>query len=90
METEEYKELYDKRSCVEAPFGTFKIQYNMENEIVIGKYDTECFLTLNMVAYNFNRLYKLLFTDKKVNVSINEYDKNTLITTQTSIDSIIA
>lgn len=90
METEEYKELYNKRSCVEAPFGTFKIQYNMENEIVIGKYDTECFLTLNAVAYNFNRLYKLLFTDRKVNDSINEYNKNTLITTQTSIDSIIA
>lgn len=32
----------------------------MEDEVVIGIKDTEDFITLNAVAYNLNRLYKLL------------------------------
>ncbi len=64
MEKEENQKEYKKRSTVERPFGPLKIQYNMEDEIVIGIEDTECYMTLNAVAYNINRLYNLLY-DKK-------------------------
>lgn len=46
MEKEEYKEEYTKRSQVEGPFGPLKIQYNIENEIVIGIKDTEDYMDI--------------------------------------------
>lgn len=89
METDEYKELFSKRPSVEGPFGIFRIQYHMENEIIIGKDDTESFLTLNAVAYNFNRLYKILYSNKNVHDSTVEYQENNLLTVQTNLNSII-
>ena len=64
MEKEEYQKEYEKRSTVERPFGTLKIQYNIEDEEEIRIEDTECYMILNAVAYNTNRLYNLLY-DKK-------------------------
>ena len=56
MEKEEYQKEYEKRSTVERPFGTLKIQYNIEDEEVIRIEDTECYMILNAVAYNTNHL----------------------------------
>ena len=47
-------------SRVEGSFEPLKIHYDMEDEVVIGIKDTEDFITLNAVAYDLNRLYKLL------------------------------
>jgi len=40
IEKEEYQKEYEKRSTVERPFGTLKIQYNIEDEEVIRIEDT--------------------------------------------------
>lgn len=59
MESDEYKEVYAKRSSVEGPFGILKEQFNIESEVVIGKTKTEERLLLDAVAYNLIRLYNL-------------------------------
>ena len=60
MEKEEYKKEFRKRPCVEGPFGIFKEQYNVNQEIVIGMVKTEERLNLDAVAYNIKRLYNLI------------------------------
>lgn len=72
MEEEQYRKEYGKRSCVERPFGTLKIYYNMENEVVIGKEDTEDFLTLDALAYNINRLYNILYEENGVKEDVSK------------------
>lgn len=59
MESDEYKEVYSRRSSVEGPFGILKEQFNIESEVVIGKRKTEERLLLDAVAYNLIRLYNL-------------------------------
>ena len=59
MEKEEYKEEFSKRPCVEGPFGIFKEQFHIDQEIVIGVVKTEERLNLDALAYNIKRLYNL-------------------------------
>lgn len=59
MEKAEYKEEFSKRPCVEGPFGIFKEQFHIEQEIVIGVVKTEERLNLDALAYNIKRLYNL-------------------------------
>ena len=59
MEKEEYKDEFKKRPCVEGPFGIFKEQFHIEQEIVIGVVKTEERLNLDALAYNIKRLYNL-------------------------------
>ena len=86
MEKEEYKKEHNKRSVVERPFGPLKIQYDMENEVVIGIEDTECYMTLNAVAYNINRLYKLLYENQINNEKTEECDNKIMELMQTTVD----
>ena len=55
----EYKDEFKKRPCVEGPFGIFKEQFHIEQEIVIGVVKTEERLNLDALAYNIKRLYNL-------------------------------
>ena len=41
IEKKEYKKEFSKRPSVEGPFGIFKEQFNVEQEIVIGMVKTE-------------------------------------------------
>ena len=59
MEKEEYKEEFSKRSYAEGPFGIFKEQFHIEQEIVIGVVKTEERLNIDALAYNIKRLYNL-------------------------------
>ena len=55
MEKEEYMEKFNKRPCVEGPFGIFKEQFHIEQEIVIGIVKTEEKSNLDTLAYNIKR-----------------------------------
>lgn len=88
MEKEEYRKESAKRSSVEGPYGPFKIYYNMEDEVVIGIEDTEDFMTLNAVAYNLNRLYKLLYKSREKNSAQDNKKLNITNTLQSNLDSI--
>ena len=86
MEEDDYREEYGKRSCVERPFGPLKIQYDMENEVMIGIKDTESFLTLDAVAYNINRLYNILNENNKIYKTIEENINNPSYNIQTKLN----
>ncbi len=88
MEKEEYQKEYEKRSTVERPFGTLKIQYNMEDEIVIGTEDTECYMTLNAVAYNINGLYNLLYDKKLKEEQTPNYNNNLMELNQNQLEMV--
>lgn len=59
MENPENKEEYGKRGGVESGIGVLKIQFHIEQQIVVGQKETEERLTLNAVAYNLKRLYNI-------------------------------
>lgn len=86
MQKEENQKEFNKRPSVEGPFGPFKIQYNMEDEVVIGTHDTECYMTLTALAYNINRLYKLIHEDTNDKTVLEEYDTNLMNLMQTTLD----
>ena len=86
MEKEENQKEYGKRSTVERPFGPLKIQYDMEDEVVIGIEDTECYMTLNAVAYNINQLYNLLYDKKITEEETSNYNNNLMELNQTKLE----
>lgn len=58
METSEYKELFKERSStVEAPFGTLKTYYKIDNLPITGIERTEHYLSLFAVVYNLKVLF---------------------------------
>lgn len=61
METKEYQEMFKKRSStVEAPFGTLKVYYHMNELPITGVQHTENILSLFAVTYNLKRLYNII------------------------------
>ena len=60
MEKKEYKKEFSKRPSVERPFGIFKEQYHVKQEIVIRMTKTEERHNLDALTYNIKRLYNLI------------------------------
>ena len=61
MDSEEGKELYKQRgSTVEAPFGTLKVKYNIDNMPITGREHIENILSLFALTYNLKRIYNIL------------------------------
>lgn len=61
METKEYQKMFKKRSStVEAPFGTLKVYYHMNEMPITGVQHTENILSLFAVTYNLKRLYNIM------------------------------
>lgn len=60
MNTDEYKEKFKKRSStVEAPFGTLKVYYHMNELPTNGMQHTENILALCSTTYNLKRIYNI-------------------------------
>lgn len=89
MEKEEYQEEYNKRPCVEGPFGTLKEYYHIEQEVVIGKTKTEQKINLNALAYNIKRLYNILNDKENNKEDICEFCENISVTHQLELDIYI-
>ena len=71
LETKEGKEEYQKRGkTVEAPFGTLKQQYHINQLPFINKQNVENIINLYSIAYNLNRIFKIIHIDLDEN---NEY-----------------
>ena len=61
MNTEEYKEKFKKRSStVEAPFGTLKVYYHINELPTNGIKHTEHILSLCSITYNLKRIYNII------------------------------
>ncbi|WP_458454062.1 transposase, partial [Methanobrevibacter sp.] len=89
MEKEEYKKEFKKRPCVEGPFGIFKEQYHVEQEIVIGMIKTEQKLNLDALAYNMKRLYNLIQDEKNNKEDIIDFCESISTTHQLKLDVAI-
>ena len=89
MEKEEYKEEFKKRPSVEGPFGIFKEQYRVEQEIVIGMVKTEERLNLDALAYNIKRLYNLILGEKNNKEDIVDFCESISATHQLKLDVTI-
>jgi len=89
MEKEEYKKEIRKRPSVEGPFGIFKEQYNVEQEIVIGMVKTEERLNLDAVAYNIKRLYNLIQGEQNNKEDIIDFCESMSDTHQLKLDVTI-
>ena len=72
MNTEEYKEKFKQRSStVEAPFGTLKVYYHMNELPTKGIQHTENILALCAVTYNLKRLHNMLKETYELTDDIN-------------------
>ena len=61
LETKEGKEEYKKRGkTVEAPFGTLKTQYHINQLPIIKKQNIENIINLYSIAYNIKRIIKII------------------------------
>ena len=89
MEKEEYKEEFSKRPSVEGPFGIFKEQYHVEQEIVIGMVKTEERLNLDALAYNIKRLYNLIQGEQNNKEDIVDFCESISATHQLKLDVTI-
>lgn len=89
MEKEEYKKEYAKRPCVEGPFGTLKEFYHIEQEVVIGKTQTEQRINLDALAYNIKRLYNMIQDKKNNKEDIIEFCEKISATHQLELDVFI-
>ena len=89
MEKEEYKKEFSKRPSVEWPFGIFKEQYHVEQEIVIGMIKTEEKLNLDAVAYNIIRLFNLIQGEQNNKEDIIDFCESMSATHQLKLDVII-
>ena len=83
---EEYKKEFSKRPCVEGPFGIFKEQYHVNQEIVIGMVKTEERLNLDAVAYNIKRLYNLIQGEQNNKEDIIDFCESISTTHQLKLD----
>ena len=86
MEKEEYKKEFSKRHCEEGPFGIFKEQYHIDQEIVIGMVKTEERLNLDAVAYNIKRLYNLIQGEQNNKEDIIDFCESISSTHQLKLD----
>ena len=86
MEKEEYKKEFSKRPCVEGPFGIFKEQYHVNQEIVIGMVKTEERLNLDALAYNIKRLYNLIQGEQNKKEDIVDFCESISTTHQLKLD----
>ena len=86
MEKEEYKKEFSKRPCVEGPFGTFKEQVHVEQEIVIGMVKTEERLNLDALAYNIKRLFNLIKGEQNNKEDIVDFCESISTTHQLKLD----
>ena len=89
MEKEEYKEEFKKRPSVEGPFGIFKEQFHVEQEIVIGMVKTEQRLNLDALAYNLKRLYNLIQDEENNKEDIVDFCESISSTHQLKLDVTI-
>ena len=89
MEKEEYKEEFKKRPSVEGPFGIFKEQYHVEQEIVIGMVKTQERLNLDALAYNIKRLYNLIQGEQNNKEDIVDFCESISTTHQLKLDVTI-
>ena len=89
MEKEEYKKEFSKRPCVEGPFGVFKEQFHVEQEIVIGMVKTEERLYLDALAYNIKRLYNLIQGEENNKEDIVDFCESISTTHQLKLDVTI-
>ena len=89
MEKEEYKKEFSKRPSVEGPFGIFKEQYHVEQEIVIGMTKTEERLNLDALAYNIKRLYDLIQWEQNNKEDIVDFCESISTTYQLKLDVAI-
>ena len=89
MEKEEYKKEFAKRPSVEGPFGIFKEQYHVEQEIVIGMVKTEERLNLDALAYNIKRLYNLIQGEENKKEDIADFCESISTTHQLKLDVAI-
>ena len=89
MEKEEYKKEFNKRPSVEGPFGIFKEQYHVEQEIVIGMTKTEEKLNLDALAYNIKRLYNLIQGEQNNKEDIVDFCESISTTYQLKLDVAI-
>ena len=89
MEKEEYKEEFKKRPSVEGPFGIFKEQYHVEQEIVIGMVKTGERLNLDALAYNIKRLYNLIQGEQNNKEDIVDFCESISTTHQLKLDVTI-
>ena len=86
MEKEEYKKEFSKRPSVEGPFGIFKEQCHVEQEIVIGMTKTEERLNLDALAYNIKRLYNLIQGEQNNKEDIVDFCESISTTHQLKLD----
>ena len=86
MEKEEYKKEFSKRPSVEGPFGIFKEQFHIEQEIVIGMKKTEERLNLDALAYNIKRLYNLIQGEQNKKEDIIDFSESMSTTHQLKLD----
>ncbi|WP_458405716.1 transposase [Methanobrevibacter sp.] len=89
MEKKEYKEEFKKRPCVEEPFGIFKEQFHVKQEIVIGMVKTEQRLNLDALAYNIKRLYNLIQEEENNKEDIVDFCESISATHQLKLDVTI-
>ena len=89
MEKEEYKQEFSKRPSVEGPFGIFKEQFHVEQEIVIGMKKTGERLNLDALAYNIKRLYNLIQGEHNNKEDIVDFCESTSTTHQLKLDVTI-
>ena len=89
MEKEEYKEEFKKRPCVEGPFGIFKEQFHVEQEIVIGVVKIEQRLNLDALTYNIKRVYNLIQDEGNNKEDIVNFCESISATHQLKLDVTI-
>lgn len=76
LETTEGKEEYKKRGkTVEAPFGTLKQQYHINQLPFIKKQNIENIINLYSTAYNINRIYEITHINLDENKQFQTFKK---------------
>lgn len=74
METKEYKTMFKKRSStVEAPFGTLKTYYHINELPTTGIQHTEHILALQALTYNLKRLNHIIKNEYDETDNINQF-----------------
>ena len=89
MEKQEYKDEYAKRSSVEGPFGIFKEQFQLENEVVVGMIKTEERINLDALAYNLIRLYNIKQNIENTTEDLEDFCESTSIKNQLQLTATI-
>ena len=72
MKIKENKLEYKKRSCVEAPNGTYKMHYHINELHITGKYYIQGIMDGIGASYNIKRLFKMI---KENNIDIDDVYK---------------